>query len=529
MAFFAQDDWRITPKLVINAGVRWEYESPVTEAHNIYSRIDWSQPTLTLLSAGTTGVSNSLNLTTPKLDLAPRVGLNYSLNSKTVLRAAYGSYYGMIFQNLGGSVGFPGYETTTSYNNLGTGIAQAFTLSQGMPVPVAPGTVNNPNIAVFAATSASPYKTAASYGNISPMTVTGQWNAGIQREIYKDTVVEVAYLGTHGIHNPLLLNVNYPTGCPGNAAPTGTMLSLNCAEQIVLGNSTVTTQTSEPLPTMSQSGADFNNGSSIYHSLQVSARRQITDNLAFGGSYTWAHSIDDGSGLYNYSFPNGLNEGQYPQNSAYRKQYDRATSSFDLRHVVNENASYKTHGRWYMRNFTVGETFSLRSGFPITITQTNEYPGVASQRPNGITKGLKIPKYKNGTVVQYFMPAPSTASPNPNFPLTQSGPIAAGSGAARQILLSSGLGSLGRNTVTAPGEYNFNATLARSITLHNNVTFQLRAEAYNLMNHTNFGSPSSSLAVSTTNNVVSWNSASFGQITTTDRPRFMQIVTRINF
>ena len=79
----------------MNLGLRYEYESPLTIATNIYSRID--PDTGTLLAAGLNGVSRSLNITTPKGDVSPRFGLAYSLDDKTVVRAAFGTFYGTIF------------------------------------------------------------------------------------------------------------------------------------------------------------------------------------------------------------------------------------------------------------------------------------------------------------------------------------------------------------------------------------------------------------------------------------------------
>jgi hypothetical protein len=86
--------------------VRYEYESPMTIATNVYSRID--PATGILLAAGLNGVSRSLNINTPKGNVSPRLGLAYSVDNKTVVRAAFGTFYGTIFQNLGGQLAYPG-------------------------------------------------------------------------------------------------------------------------------------------------------------------------------------------------------------------------------------------------------------------------------------------------------------------------------------------------------------------------------------------------------------------------------------
>ena len=85
------------------------------------------------MAAGLNGVSRSLNITTPKADVSPRFGLAYSLDDKTVVRAAFGTFYGTIFQNLGGQLAYPGVDNTISTNNLGTAIAPALLSFAGLP------------------------------------------------------------------------------------------------------------------------------------------------------------------------------------------------------------------------------------------------------------------------------------------------------------------------------------------------------------------------------------------------------------
>ncbi len=508
IGIYGQDDYRISPKLLLNAGLRYEYESPMTISNNQYSRID--PGTGTLLVAGQ-NASNALNITTPKLDFAPRVGLIFSPNDKTVVRAGFGTYYGGIFSNLGGQVGFPGYEVVQSFNNLGTGVAQPFTLSQGQPL-IGVAHLTDPAAVVAAGTVSSPYNpSSVSFAKLSPLSQIQQWNLGIQQDIFKGTVLEIDYVGSHGVHLPLVLANNLP-----NPA---------LATQVAFANNTVTTQEARPFPTLGQFPSVYNVGGSNYHSLQVIGRRQLRSGFTVSGSYTWSHSIDDGSGIYNYSQPNGLNGGQYPQDPAFRRTRDRSSSALDIRNNFQESASYTTKGPWYTRNFLFGETAFLRSGFPLTITQTSEFPGVGSQRPNGSSIGLKVSQYKNGNGVQYFMPANS-----PNFPLTPSGPIFVGSGAARTQVSPTSFGTLGRYSIYGPGAITVNASVARTVKLHESVNVQFRVDAFNLANHVNYSPPNSGLTVTTPGNVPSFSSSStFGLITGSAPARFLQLVTRINF
>ncbi len=207
IGLYIQDDWKVTPKLTLNLGLRWEYESPLTTANNEYSRVD---PTTGQILFAGKNASNSLNLNASKLNFAPRAGFAYSLTPKTVIRSGFGIFYAGIFSDLGGQVLFPGYTVEQTFNNLGTGIAQPFKLSQGLP-EVATNNVQSPeaNIAQFG-TAKNPL-TLTDYNGFtqaSPLPYVEQWNFGIQREVTKGTIVEVNYVGTHGVHLPVELPTN---------------------------------------------------------------------------------------------------------------------------------------------------------------------------------------------------------------------------------------------------------------------------------------------------------------------------------
>ncbi|MGI4829514.1 MAG: carboxypeptidase regulatory-like domain-containing protein [Janthinobacterium lividum] len=505
---YLQDDYKVNSKLLVNAGVRYEYESPMTIADNRYSRVD---PATGILLVANQNASNTLNLTTPKLDFSPRVGLIFTPNQKTVFRAAFGTYYGLIFSDLGGQVGYPGFEVTQNFTNQGTGVAQPFTLSQGQPL-IAVQNLNDPTSVVAKGTVANPYTPgSASFGKISPLSQTQQWNAGIQQEMYRGIILQVDYVASHGVHLPLYL--------PNN------LVDPNQATQVAFTNTTTATQLARPFHTLGAFSSFYNVGSSSYNSLQLSGRKNLSRGLTVSGSYTWSHAIDDGSGIYNYSQPNGLNAGQYPSDPTFRHLRDRSNSSFDVRHNFQENATYTTKGPWYLRNFLISETTLVRTGLPQTITQTNEFPGVISQRPNGSSTGLKIAQYKNGSGIQYYMPASSSA-----FPLTPSGPIFVGTGTARKQVVATSLGTLGRYSIYGPGLINVNASVGRTFSIFESVKFQLRIDAFNVMNHTNFNAPGSALTVTTPGNVATFaSSSSFGLITGSAPGRFMQAVTRITF
>ena len=105
LALYIADDWKLTPKLTVNLGLRWEYESPVTTANNEYARVD---PTSGAVLFAGINASKSLNLNAPKLNFAPRAGFAYAVTPKTVVRSAFGIFYSGIFSDLGGQGVVPG-------------------------------------------------------------------------------------------------------------------------------------------------------------------------------------------------------------------------------------------------------------------------------------------------------------------------------------------------------------------------------------------------------------------------------------
>ncbi len=512
IGIFAQDDWKILPKLTLNVGLRWEYESPLTIAHNIFSRMD---PTTGVMLVAGQNASASLNAPTPKADFSPRVGLAYSLNDKTVIRAAFGTFYGTIFQNLGGQIAFPGYDNNISYNNLGTGIAQPFSLSQGFQLqPAANG--GNPALAPLYvnATPASPYSiSGVAFNKMSPMPMVQQWNVGFQRTLPLALTLEVNYVGNHALHLPYNAAVN--------------VVPLASVDAVTLANTTTATQNARPFPKLSGWTDVDTIGKSNYNALQVTVRRQFNTRLAILSNYSYAKSMDDGSTIYNFSAPNGTANSQYPVEGPNRIN-DVAVSNIDATHSASILMVYTTGGPWWLKNWHISPVFVGHTGLPVNITQTNEIPS-ASQRPNGDTTHLKLSHpVVNGATLQYL----DTPVTDTNFALTPSGPIYSTINGVRTRIVATGFGNVGRDSIRAPGEVDFDLSVSKDFKIWEAVNFQIRADAFNVINHTNFTAPSGALTVSTTTNstIANFaNSSSFGQITGTQPSRRLQLSGRFFF
>lgn len=508
MGTFVQDDWKVSRRLTVNIGVRHEYESPMTMSNDIYSRVDIVSGKLLVANQNAT---RSLNLSAPKFNFAPRVGFAYSYDEKTVIRSAFGVFFSQIFSNLGGVVLYPGFTVSQNFPDLGVAIAQPFRFSEGMPL-VAVQNFADPFFVERSATLANPLNSGAQFGQINPMPKSLQWNFGIQRELMRGTIVDVSYVGTRGNNLPLSQSFNPIPFARG--------------EELANLGSAVENQRARPFPLVDGLGAFVHSGSSSYHSLQLKAVRQFSRSLGWNATYTWSKSIDDGTGLFNFSQPNGIDSGQFP---TFFRYLDRSISSFDRPHVFAASLQYKTGGPAWLRGFTVSPIVIARTGLPDTITQNNLWPGATQQRPHVINSNDsgKTGKFTPEGLAIRYLHAPTDAA----FPFAPAGPLYTGSGATRRLVLPASVGSLGRNTTREPGEFNIDLAVSRFFPIRERMRFEIRAEAFNFLNHTNFNGPNTSLSVqaNTSTGQAFFNSPTFGLITGAKSARFVQLVARFEF
>jgi outer membrane receptor protein involved in Fe transport len=504
-ALFVQDDWKPDDRWTFNLGLRWEYETPLTIDDNIYSRID---PTTGRLLVAGVNASDSLNLAADRANFAPRAGAAWTLNDKTILRAAYGMFYSQFFSNLGGSGAlYPGFTTTVQYQRRGPGLPQPFTLSQGMPLTGVPGT-SDPFAAERNASPAQPLQFGAGWASISPLPRMHLWNAGVERQVGWGFTVEASYVGSHGSDLPL-------DSFDFNAAP------LDQWDAIARAGNAAFTQSVRPFPNVGTLNEFTHSGRSNYESAQLHARRQFRGGLGIQTSYTLSRSKDDGSGIFSFSQPNGLQRGLIP---TFNRDLDYGLSAFDRTHVFSGALNYELPF-----GFQLNTLVTARSGLPATITETgiNSLP-LSNPRPyesGGLPTEL-VPG-PNGTV-RYF-PAPG----DPGFPFAPAGPLYTGSGATRTMVLPAGLGNAGRNTVRGPSEYNVDLSLVRRFRVAASSNLNVRVEAFNILNHTNFeldpAGATTSLPVQVVNGQAQFVAPSFGLITAALPARRLQLVARFDF
>jgi len=465
--FFVNDSFRVSPRLTLTAGLRYEYNSPavdVSDRANLYDPL-----TRSLVRVGTSGVPRG-GYEADRNNFAPRVGLAWTVGDRgeTVLRAGYGVYYDT-------SPLAPGEAL---YFN-----APFFDFNLFFPLQNLPLTLSDPFPASFP--FALPDSAQAVQRDLRT-PYTQHWNLNAQRELGRHSVLEVAYVGAKGTKLLAARDLNQPLpsrlppGLPFVPRPVAQFDEINTIES---------------------------RASSNYHALQARFQQRLARGLAALASYTWSKSIDDASNF----FPSA-GDPNYPQNS-YDLRAERARSNFDVRHRFTLSYSYDLP---FGRGRAVGgdggllttllsgwQTYgilTLQTGRPFTVALLREFDnsgtGIsalgfgANDRPNLVGDPNSGPR----TPDRWFNPA-AFALPAPGT-----------------------FGNAGRNVVEGPGYENFNASLVKDTGFGERVRLQLRAEFFNLFNHPNFNQPDNF-----------FGSPSFGRVTSARDPRHVQFGAKLLF
>jgi hypothetical protein len=328
-AAYVQDDWRITNKLSLSIGLRWDMDTPRTERYDRTNYFDQTvQSPLSSIVPGLQGGlvflgRNGVPRTQFPYDwnnFAPRIGLAYQLNSKTVFRAGYALVYGASLQAAAGTIGTQGFRSDFAMISSLDGVTPLNLLRNPFPDGFPPP----PGASAGLLTQLGQNIEAVTRDTVSPMT--RQINFNIQRELPFHMLFEVAYVSTRGYH----LNRSQEGGISLNQLPAsfmaqGTKLNELVANPFygkggtgVIGQATVSRgQLARPYPQFSHVLPIYQDGAnSWYNSLQTTLNKRISRGLGFSGSYTWAKMLD---------------ENQSHQDS-YNIRASRALSDQDLAH-----------------------------------------------------------------------------------------------------------------------------------------------------------------------------------------------------
>ena len=586
---YGQDDWRVTQRLTVNLGLRWEFMNTPHELSGRQSRI--LNDATDAFTFGPVIKNNTLK------NFSPRVGFAYDLfgNGKTAIRGGAGIYYDMgnigtaLGQTANGSLPYAGLVdilpnctssaspcTTTDWeNSQGTcyvGISGCVSGNNtGFPLPI-PDAVRNayqPNVlGVFTPTYID-YNWKSAY--------MIQYNASVQQQLPWNMALGVAYVGNHGVHlptvrdgNPVVPTSFGPCGDPASVCVDGKVpfWDTNCVAPLPAGCSNAYQNVNPNF------GSDVNiatSASSRYNALQVVMEKRTSHGLEFQGAYTRSLVTDETQGQSNIQdcIVSGGLLGVYPLNPIV----DRGPACFNIKNNWEINVLYhlptlkkdngilaKALNGWFMSSI-----ISIQSGQPFSpITANNRSnSGVAqAQQGDRVTENTPalIAQYFNPTVCT-SMPGQPAAGSNPcvytpipynastvitgdpnqwfNPAMFSISPQCAGPGLTNCSPTLGQLGTAGRNILTGPPERDWDFSLVKDTKLGflgEAGLLEFRAEFFNVMNHPNFSGDHLSTAVFDGNagDIGPFSEpirSSAGQVTRqlADNQRQIQLALRIEF
>lgn len=488
--FFIQDDWKATEKLTLNLGLRYDVMTPVYDADNRLANFDPAQNRLIEASDGDRSLQRQ-----PYNNFAPRLGAAYQLDSKTVLRGGYA--LGWNFWNRMASAELLNtnapYVTRFSTTNspaaidspcAGNAIANCFRArEQGYPATLPS------NVILY----------------IDPETPWGyiqNWHFTVQRTLFKDTLVDLAYVGNKGSRLPILGDFN-------QARPITT-------EELSRGLTTLGTLLARrPYQGFNNITAVLPTGFSNYNSLQIKFEHRGR-NLNLLSSFTYSKAIDNVGQVLDTA-----NGGSPNPQDIRNTRNDSGASSFDQRFNSTTSLLYELpfgKGRKYGAGMPAAVDFllggwqasavvSLLSGQPLNLRYPDASGILSDGQPDFLGNVALRPNYVGGDVK-------SNVSQDRHLAYFNRSALAIPA-------VTSPFGNLGRNVVYGFPMRQTNFVLAKHFPIRplgESARLTFRGEFYNLFNQTNFLAPDVNVA-----------NATFGRVGSTFDPRFVQLALKLTF
>jgi hypothetical protein len=522
---YVQDDWRVSSRLTLNLGLRWDSDRPMTERFNRLSYFDFNAPLpiqapgLPQLHGGLQFAGRNGNPRTVKdpvnKDFAPRFGLAYKVTSRFVMRTGFGIFYSPTTGTgpSGSSVGALTYDSSTSVTTSIDGGRTPYTsLSNPFPDGFVQPTSGSQGLLSLLGQSIN----AQNRGDRAPYAV--QWNYDLQYQFGNNALLDVAYVGNAGVR---LLAQAQLDQIPDGDLSQGAGLTQTVKNPFFgiipstssIGQATTTAgQLLRPYPQFAgvqQTWGSFAHSS--YHALEVKLRKRYASGFQFLVAYTWSKLIDDYSSA-SCGCLGFLAIPTFTDNNARR--LDRSLSVLDVAHRLVVNYQYELpfgKGKRYLNQghvvpalaggWSLNGITTLQSGFPISITsQTNTTGSMGgAQRPNSTGNSTRSPGSVIDRVDSYFNANAFAKPPLYTF------------------------GTIGRMLPDNRGPYLFNwdLSLLKQVPVHESIRMELRGELFNALNQVNFQAPSGNGTV--------YGLPQFGTITATYDPRIIQVAAKLYF
>ena len=493
--YFVQDDWTLSDRVSVNAGLRYTLNFPSTEING--QTAVFNLQTRQLEYPGTDPVRPL-----KKNNVGPRLGVVWRATDSAIVSAGYG----MVWIEMAGittpftTPTFP-FLQTVSQRTLDN-VAPAFLLRNGPTVtPVAA----TPNAGLGQGVFTVDRNLGSGYAQ--------QWNVSIQRELTPNTALEVSYLGSK------ITNVGIPDSNINQLTEAQLRLGATLLERVPnpyfgvvprsssIGDPTITrAQLLKPYPEYTAVSFYRNNvGTSNYHGLAVSVRQRLSRGLTYSAAYTRSTLTDIASSVFDASILTGpLTNAAVADSHNLARDRDRSTG--DIPHYfaasllwdVPLGAGRARHPGGLVgalvNDWSVAGFMTAQSGVPVAVTQANTlgYAGFTTQRPHLVG--------------------------DPSLPAGERTPARWFNTAAFAAADQFTIGSASRNPVRGPSYRNVDLALMRRVGIGAARALELRVEVFNLLNTVNFGAPAAQLGP-----------ASFGTITTALDPRVVQLAAKVWF
>ena len=472
--FFAQDDWRVTNRLTLSYGLRHEMQAPPYEVNNQWANFDLSTGQWRV--AGQIGNNRALrNLYTD--GFAPRLGIAYLLtkDGKTVLRAG-GGYFWVEAYNMGKELYQNPPLTVNQAVSTDLNGAPLQLTSQGLPPLV------QPNLANATAYNGTAYEYDP---NIKP-ALSMQWSIGIQRELRRDLLLDVSWVGNRTLYLINALNGNQAVAGPGPANPRRPLYGIDP----LLGDVLLRT----------------NWGAAKFESMQTKLLKRYSKGLTGSVAWTWSHNeanarepattvLPENSYCTACEWGNALEDRRHMV--VINHEYDLpfgpgrsyVTSGFMSKLVGGWNIS----GTWTMYT---GQWFAPALGTPVSNTQSTGAAVLTSttERPNWVSNPNVMPSGEQQNIYHWFNTGAFVSPAQYTF------------------------GNAGNGIILGPGYFNLDAGIHREFKIKERMRLQFRWEMFNTLNHPNFNNPNST-----------FGTAPYGTISSTLPGRSEQVALKLLF
>ena len=504
---FVQDDYRVTRSLTLNLGFRFETSGGVSEGSNLLSNLDPLNhtPIGTLGVGPLGGVDLGGTAFNRNYNPAPRLGFAWNpRNGKLVFRGGYGIAYDFIYLNPITNLRFA--PPFTSAITVG---ASSFTGGNTLANLIA-GTAPIQAAALASLGTFSP--TVTDFGGFDPVSQNlknprnQQWDFGAEYQAPHDLVLKVTYVGSHSDHLQVSQPINLVNPANIPAAPTSPadqtarqQAFINTALGEVGGNSVNPNGLNNLIDQRFDNVTQVQStGTSSYNSLQVEGIRRFKNGLTFDANYTWAHTIDDISDALGVL----INDSALPLDAAKPISFQRANSEFDIRNRFVLSYTYEIpfakgfHGwrKYVLDGWSQSGIFSTQSGLPVSIlaapiTLCNGAGGssLANCVANGGTEVSINDLLLNGSNIGGNV---TNTLVNGNATLLHPVPFSSSFAEPASLPVSEPLleqnGTSGRNQLRLAGLTDFDAVFSKTFHFTESKYFQLRWEAFNVLNHPNF-------------------------------------------